>query len=373
MSNGKRSFVKPLLRLVVLLLVSWGIYHSAVKARRELAAQQTDLVQKAAELRESAAQSESPKKERLLEQARKLEGASTNFWQPNPLYLALGILLYAVGMIPSAFYWKRCLRTLGQRTRVLETLWAYFLGNLGKYFPGKAMVLVLRVDALKHRRVHKAATVVSIFMETLTLMAVGGAIAAVALIILNVDWRLTLAASGLLMVTFVPTIPPVLRRVIRLIKKGLPSDELDRLCKDISWRNTLIGWLYLSISWAFMCGSLLAILNALPTVDPTESGFLTTVLAVAAACSLAVVLGFVSLIPGGAGVREVVLSLILTPVVGPVAALSTAVWMRLAWLFTELAMVGGLAIARKVSGPPAQDHSQAEELSSSDAKPQLEK
>lgn len=59
---------------------------------------------------------------------------------------------------------------------------------------------------------------------------------------------------------------------------------------------------------------------------------------------MAVVLGFVSFLPGGAGVREVVLSTMLAPIVGPVAALAAAVWLRIVWLVTELILAAGLGV-----------------------------
>jgi glycosyltransferase 2 family protein len=61
-------------------------------------------------------------------------------------------------------------------------------------------------------------------------------------------------------------------------------------------------------------------------------------LSVFAACGLSIVIGFVSLVPGGAGVRELVLTMILSPIVGPTAALCCAIWLRITWLVTELIM-----------------------------------
>jgi uncharacterized membrane protein YbhN (UPF0104 family) len=76
-----------------------------------------------------------------------------------------------------------------------------------------------------------------------------------------------------------------------------------------------------------------------------EVGSATIALSSIGACAMAVVLGFVSFLPGGAGVREVVLSTMLTPIVGPVAAVAAAVWLRIVWLAAELLVAAGLRVA----------------------------
>jgi uncharacterized membrane protein YbhN (UPF0104 family) len=56
-----------------------------------------------------------------------------------------------------------------------------------------------------------------------------------------------------------------------------------------------------------------------------------------AAIALAMVAGFVSLLPGGAGVRELTLALILGPVVGQSQALLAAILARGVFLVVEVA------------------------------------
>ncbi len=59
-----------------------------------------------------------------------------------------------------------------------------------------------------------------------------------------------------------------------------------------------------------------------------------------AACALSVVAGFVSLLPGGAGVRELVLMVLLIPIVGNAAGLIVAIVHRMATIIGELAIAG---------------------------------
>ncbi|MCH2398715.1 MAG: hypothetical protein MK364_06385, partial [Pirellulales bacterium] len=55
-----------------------------------------------------------------------------------------------------------------------------------------------------------------------------------------------------------------------------------------------------------------------------------------ATVGLALVAGFLSLLPGGIGVRELVVTTLLVPVYGELSAILSAVLMRITWLLAEL-------------------------------------
>ncbi|MCA9247580.1 MAG: flippase-like domain-containing protein, partial [Planctomycetales bacterium] len=88
-------------------------------------------------------------------------------------WLSLAGVLYFVGMMPCAVFWHRILWALGQRPTFFESLRAYHIGHLGKYVPGKALVVVLRSSLVKGPRVDPAIAAASVFLETFTMMAVG--------------------------------------------------------------------------------------------------------------------------------------------------------------------------------------------------------
>ncbi len=337
----RQRWIKWSLQMVALGLVVWGIVHTIRKSAVQLETQQRALTSQAQQWLTKAEQASDPDTAAdYRDQAARLRKQAGNFWQADASGLLLAGLCYAVGMLPASWYWRRCLRALGQTAPTLVVLWAYFYGNLGKYFPGKAMVIVLRLAALERFGTKRVATSVTIFMETLTMMAVGGGVAAICLILLNLDWKLTALAIGLLAVTFLPTFPPWLRILLPRLQKGVDAETLSQWSGRITWRLIAVGWLNLAVTWLCFGLSLLVVLRSLSTAEFADVSSLRLFLSVMGACALAVVLGFVSLIPGGAGVREVVLSTVLTPVVGPTAALCSALWLRIVWLFTELGMVG---------------------------------
>lgn len=96
---------------------------------------------------------------------------------------------------------------MGQRPWKRASLRAYFVGHLGKYVPGKALVVVIRTALIRSRRVDATVAATSVFVETLTLMAVGALVAASILIILSDQWQLILLAVLLMACSGLPTIP----------------------------------------------------------------------------------------------------------------------------------------------------------------------
>ncbi len=347
---SSKRIVRAALQTVVLLIVALGIVHSARKASSQLTAQREQLADQAKRTLAAATESEDPaERARLQAEAERLKSTVTRFWQADtPPLLAAG-LLYAVGMLPASWFWRQCLSAMDQHAPVLVTNWAYFYGGLGKYFPGKAMVIVLRLGALQAYDIKKMATTITIFMETLTMMAVGGAWAAVSLILLNLDWKLTALAISLLLATFIPTWPPILRLLIAKLQPGVSRETIRSWTSRIHFGLIVKGWVALTCTWFAFGLSLLCVLKGIPIADTSQTTLSVLMLSALGACALAVVLGFVSLLPGGAGVREVVLSTILAPVVGPTAALCAAVWLRIVWLATELVSVALLAILRSLT------------------------
>ncbi|MFK7735327.1 MAG: lysylphosphatidylglycerol synthase domain-containing protein [Pirellulaceae bacterium] len=339
-------YAKISFRILALIVVVLGVWQSIRTSTSELAKQQVELGERADQLVRSAESKPPDEAALLLDRARAMRLEASRFWQADPSMLCLASLFYACGMLPACLFWRRCLVELDQVHHLLDTCWAYFYGALGKYFPGKAMVIVLRVDSLQNHGVQKTTTAMTIFMETLTNMAVGGAVAAASLIWLDLDYRLSLLAVGLLVATAIPVSPPVLRFLLPKLQRGVPAAIVSSWKQRISWGLFLRGWLMLSVGWLLNGFGLMFVLQSLPSSQVAGSDGWTLYASATGACALAVVAGFLSLLPGGAGVREVVLSVVLSPVVGPVAALCAALWMRLVWIGTELLVVLVLLVPR---------------------------
>jgi glycosyltransferase 2 family protein len=294
------AWLKMLFRVLVLALVTWGIWKTVQQARHEFAAHQFSLDQVAFG------------------------------------WLFVAGLLYLVGLAPCGVFWHRTLWAMGQQPTWRESMRAFWIGHLGKYVPGKAMVVVLRTGLIYSPRVNRTVAATSVFIETLTMMAVGAFASAVILLLTSDYVVLTWLAVGLMLLSGVPTYPPVFRRVVRWLQVHRANPQIDQAIAGVNGRLMGFGWLIISIGWLVLGLSLWATLRAIPGGEPGWIESLRDLPLLTAAVGLAMVAGFLSLIPGGLGVRDWILMTLLAPQYGAKTAIVSAVLLRIVWLLSEL-------------------------------------
>jgi len=265
-------------------------------------------------------------------------------WQLHVGWVLVSGLLYLLGLLLAGVFWHRVLLVLGQEARLGECLRAYFIGHLGKYVPGKAMVVVIRAGMVRSHRVDTALAAASVFFETLTMMAVGAFLAAA---VLAVGFRGEAprfwGAVGLMLVAGLPTLPPLFKRLARLAGVGRSDPDVARKMDRLGGRTLLLGWALMTLAWVLLGLSYWATLQAMgiPGLDPVGQLPRYT-----ASVALAMVAGFLLLVsPGGIGVREVALAALMIPYLKTFApehaelvAWASAAVLRLVWLGAELAI-----------------------------------
>ncbi len=262
----------------------------------------------------------------------------------DPVWLCIAGAIYFAGLVPMGIYWHYLIRCLGQDPRFAYTIRAYFIGHLGKYVPGKALAVVLRTAFLRGENVNATVVAVSVFIETFTMMSVGAALATAL-----IAWQfsehgfLLLLSVVLMILAGIPTWPPFVRWSVRRLKVTNWNESLENLLRGYTWRVMLVGWLTELFGWAIIGLSLWAVLKAMPLETPLASPW-TLWPRLTASVSLSMVAGFLSLLPGGLGVREVVLDQLLKQPFGQIVAPLSAVLLRLAWMLTELVVSGILYI-----------------------------
>ena len=266
-----------------------------------------------------------------------LEELDQQSWRVQPLWLVASGVFYLLGLLPSGLFWHRLLVAMGSKPTAAQTLRSYYIGHLGKYVPGKAMVIVLRAGLLRRQGVDIVMAGVTIFYETLTTMAVGAFMgAAIVGLWYRENWQLVLLALAMMVVSGLPTLPPVFRWTARLVGVGRKNPALTERLARLDTRTLLSGWLSISVGWVLIGLSLWAALEAIGAANPLDELPRYT-----ASVALATVAGFVSFIPGGFGVREAVLMQVLALGFAQDAAataLVSAVLLRLIWLAAELAV-----------------------------------
>ncbi|MFL5339198.1 MAG: lysylphosphatidylglycerol synthase domain-containing protein [Gemmataceae bacterium] len=275
--------------------------------------------------------------------------------RPDFGWLALAAAAYMAAFCFWGSFWVRLVRGFGQPLPWLAGASAYFASQLGKYVPGKALAIVLRVAFARSAGVRTEVGVITALYETLTSMAAGALVAAILIPILKSDqsalgWK----ALGLLAIAGVPILPGVFNRLAaRAAKPFLPKDAppLPRL--RIS---TLAGGIVqTAVGWFFLGASLLAVLLALrPDSVDVSAGFW---LVCTAYVAVAYVAGFIALpTPGGLGVREVIMQTFLAAELAPrlgeesePLAVLVVLLLRLVWTVTELSLAAGCFAAHRLS------------------------
>lgn len=305
-----KYWIKFAVRTLILALVAWGVWRTCISAKGEFA-------------------------------KGGIEWNELRFQ-----WLAVAMLFYLVGMFPSCIFWWQTLHAMGQRPTFGETFRAFYIGHLGKYVPGKALVVVIRTGLIRSDRVDTTVAAASVFVETLTLMAVGAVIAAGILgALLPAETKFIALALFLAICAGLPTYPPLFRKALRFLQVHRANPDIDQAIDGLDARLMGLGWLLISIGWLFFGLSLWATTQAIPGIatipDLSDLPLLTATVA------LAMVAGFLSLLPGGVGVRELIVIPLLKPNFGLVVAIVSAVLLRVTWMTAELLVAGALYLTVK--------------------------
>ena len=299
-------------KLLIIVLVAWFVRDTLVKAWRQI-------------------------------------GEQTWHWQP--FWLVSAGAIYLIGLLPAAAYWHYVLKVLGQDVRWANTLRAYYIGHLGKYVPGKAMVVILRTGMVRGHRVDTGVAAVSVFFETLTMMAVGAFMAAGILAVrLREERMLFWGSIGLMIVSGLPVLPPIFRRLARLAGIGKSNPAAAAALSRLGWDTLLAGWMCMMLVWVLMAASLWATFRAMGM----DIGLIEYAPELIAAVSLSMVAGFLSFIPAGLGVRDLVLVELLVKMfasggINDAMATVAGGLLRLIWLVSEL-IISGILYLWRVKG-----------------------
>lgn len=261
-------------------------------------------------------------------------------------------VLYAVGWFLLASPWLILLAAQTNQWRALDAWCTYLVSHLGKYVPGKAMVVLIRC----HRRpatVPMRVPILTSVHETSLAMAAAATTACVWLVFLlghsegqRILWSrpivpialaaLAIGFSGL-------ASPPVFGRLHHAIERKY------RLAEDVAppptnWRSFAIAFVSGILAWSLQGVSYAMALSALDTGKLTMHGCLVAT----AAYPASVVLGFLAMTPGQFGVREWALIEMVAPFIpNRGAAVFAPLLHRAITLTTEVAVAGVLALWRR--------------------------
>lgn len=263
----------------------------------------------------------------------------------RPVWLIASALLYLVALFPSAWYWRHLHRQFGYPFSLYAGVRAHYIGQLGKYVPGKALALAIRAELVHPHGVPYGVSIIVSFYEVFTGMAAGAFVAALIYLVQPPDlgdelprtagirWHPVWTGVILIGVCGIPLLPGVFNFLVGKLTARIQAVELYRL-PPIRFGTLATGLLVTAIGWFVQGISVWAMLQAILPIPPELS--VHWWLQCTAAIAFANVAGFVvPIVPGGLGVREGLL-LILLHSAGPDPLVAAAViLLRLDWIAAE--------------------------------------
>ena len=256
---------------------------------------------------------------------------------------------YVTGWLPSVWFWRAAMQRMGADVPVLATARAYYCGHLGKYIPGKAMVVVIRGSMVaKHGASMQVAMVTAVY-ETLVMMGAGLAlgIALAPRLFANatlpswlswLEWMIARPIVGpfCVVIAGIAGLPVIARVLAILARKFVPKTAgASSSHTPIDSRFLLVGTLAFAVGWMIHGLSLGLTLRSVSADAFAWSDWLIWTGSAAIATSV----GFLAIFaPGGVGVREglMIESLAVQPEIESTDAVATAVLLRVVWLLTEV-------------------------------------
>jgi len=224
----------------------------------------------------------------------------------NVFLLMVSILFLFIYFLLVVFGWELILKRLGVSLSFLKTLKIIFYSQLGKYLPGKIWVFVGRIYFCQQLGISTSKTFLSIVLEAAVSIISGILIFLVALSIfpgtqIHINPFLLMVVVVIL---FIIVHPKVFTRIIniflRLVKKGPIRIDLNfsQICGIIMYY--CIVWLSFGIAFYFL-------------INSTTFIALSKIPLLAGSFSISATIGAMALFaPGGLGVREGVLALLLS-------------------------------------------------------------
>ena len=252
-------------------------------------------------------------------------------------WIAVAAVAYVGGQVCFGLFWARLLARLGAAGSWLTMLKAYTVGTLGKYVPGKALVVILRTGLLRDSGVSRLWIGLAALYETIVVMVIGGVLASVCLwVVQPKQWAYWLGAAAValgLAATLHPAIFGRLGAFAALPFKNVQGSLPAKCWYKVFWQWSLLptgGWLMSGGSfWAASWGL------------GVECSLVYDLVLLTGAAALGTVIGFVFIfLPAGLGVRELIIIQILAPRFGTPVAVVASLLLRTIWTAAEVGLAG---------------------------------
>lgn len=261
---------------------------------------------------------------------------SASDWDFNFPLLAISILLLIAVFIFDALGWHFILLTTGCRLPVRVSIRIWMISSIARYIPGGIWAYTGRAAMAKKHGVQLAAVSMSLYLETILLITSAVAVGFPALIMFS-GYDISFFQALIIWLLLSLLLHP---RALSLLKR-LPS-QAGAAMRDIkfpTFRSIAGLYLYYIVLWIVFCGTFVCFIESMYPIDSNHWLYAGSVLAISFAVGFIVVIA-----PGGIGVRESAIYLLLQGILPAPACLVIAITSRL-WVMTGELISLGVAIS----------------------------
>ena len=272
----------------------------------------------------------------------------------RPLYLAASVFFCLLFFFVQAIGWKWCVQRLSKDVGIGPATSSWFISQVVKYVPGKVMLPIYRVIYGGRMGVEKSKVLLSLMVE-LVLMTVSSTIVFLLMVPFLSEKVHGFISWPLLGATCIGGLVVIHPKVMNFgVNVALKLAKREPVSIDFPYKSLLGLLAFFIIGWVFYGTS--AVFTILAVANPwgTNIDFFVITTAI---FTISWTVGFLTfLTPGGAGVREFFLAIVLMPYMYPALnitiegvgdisqnaplVLIVAVFSRLVWMFAEVLGAG---------------------------------
>ncbi|MGQ0656506.1 MAG: lysylphosphatidylglycerol synthase domain-containing protein [Chromatiales bacterium] len=254
----------------------------------------------------------------------------------RPAMMAAALIALVVLFFLDAYGWHLILRSLGPRPEAPSSIRIWMVSALTRYLPGGVWGYLSRAAMCTERGIPLVTSSLSLYLETLLLTASSLAVGFPALLSAT-GFPIDPTTAGLLWLVLGLLLHPKAIALTRHLP-GRPGRVLAATSLP-SQLQTLSLYLYYLAFWTAFGAVFVCFVLSLYPLSPSSW------VPVGASISMSFLVGFITVfVPGGIGVRESVLYLLLLPFMPPAACLLISIGSRL-WIMAGEAISVGIAVA----------------------------
>jgi len=239
--------------------------------------------------------------------------------------------------------WQKIMQALGAPITIAQSVWMIATTQIGKYVPGKVWYMVGRVYVGKKARIEGKSLALSMVLEACLLHVTGGIIFLIATVIAGyykIGWLITaiVLIIAAIFILHPKILGPVANFFLRLLKKP-------QITSTLTYGQIVQISVYFFILWI---GQVIGFYFLVSSIYPIPFFRIPNL---ASAYTLAWISGSVAIFaPGGLGVREGVMTLMLSPILPVPLAIAISFIARV-WIsvFEAVVFFVGLIIQRRTT------------------------